>query len=263
MTDQELLDEALRLTDSGDYAEAVKLWERLRNLAALDVDWKCVLFLNERKCRTALGQFETSAQLLDTVENMDTTGQFQLEIELARIDNLYKQGKFVEGNKRCERFGKENASKLVNPQFAIIASEQKLALACGLVSAKELAAGLHLLSEILPAAEDQDKPQILYYRSLAYLGLKQEDTAIDDLKQILVLAGHDQWAATAHYDLGRIYENRRAFAWAKQHLQNAELLKDVITFPISYVYMSLSNVCFKLHELEEGWRYRKLAESRP
>jgi tetratricopeptide (TPR) repeat protein len=127
-----------------------------------------------------------------------------------------------------------------------------------LVNANEFAAGLQLLTELLPAAEDQHKSQIRYYRVVAYLHLKEEDAAIEDLKQILLLGGHDQWTANAHYNLGRIYENREAFAWAKQHLENAELLKDVITVPVWEVYISLSNVCFKLHEVEEGWKYRKL-----
>jgi tetratricopeptide (TPR) repeat protein len=263
MTNDEMIHEALRLSDEGNYADALKLWESLSSLTSLDVVSQCVFLLNERKCRSALGQHEIALQLLDKVENIDAAHEFRLQTEFARIDDLYKQNKFAEANKRSQQFAKENAAKLVSPEFAIIAYEQKLGLACGLVSASEFTAGLHLLTEMLPAAENPDKPQIHYYRALAYLRLKQEDAAIEELKQILVLNNHDQWAASAHYDLGRTYDNRGAFAWAKQHLQKAELLKEVISIPVREVYMSLSNVCFKLHELEESKRYRKLAEREP
>jgi hypothetical protein len=62
---------------------------------------------------------------------------------------------------------------------------------------------------------------------------------------------------------GEIYLSKEVFAWAKQHLKNAEALKDFLNFPVSYVYILLANVCFKLNELDEGWRYKKLAESEP
>lgn len=261
MADEHMVDKALRLANEGNYTDALKLWEQLSKLPGLDVVSMCAFLLNERKCHTALGQYKIAAQVLDRVENLDNEKQFELEVEFARIDDLYKQQKFIEANKRSERFAKENASKLAREEFAIIAFEQKLGLARGLVSANEFGAGLRMLTELLPAAEGQDKLEILHYRAVAYLRLKQEDAAIDDLKQIISSADHDQWVAGAHYDLGRIYEGREAFAWAKQHLQHAERLKDVLPLPVGDLYMSLSNVCFKLHELEEGWRYRKLAEN--
>jgi uncharacterized protein HemY len=86
---------------------------------------------------------------------------------------------------------------------------------------------------------------------------------MDEFKQVLALGNHDSWAACAHYALGEIYVSKGAFAQAKQHLKNAEALQDFLTFPVSYVYILLSNVCFKLNELEAGWRYRKLSESEP
>jgi tetratricopeptide (TPR) repeat protein len=118
-----------------------------------------------------------------------------------------------------------------------------------------------LFTELLPVAANEDKERIHYYRGLAYRHLKREDAAIDEFKEIVASADRDLWVAAAHYQLGLIYESKGILAWAKHHLQSAELLKDLITFPVSYIYAALSNVCFKLHEIEEGRRYRKLAES--
>jgi tetratricopeptide (TPR) repeat protein len=261
MTSEQIIDEAMRLTTEGDYANALQFWETLSGMAFLDVESKCLYLLNERRCRTALGQHEIAQQLLDRVENIDISGRFCLEVEHARIDELYNQHKFVEANKRSEQFARENSIKLADPEFALIAYEQKLGLASGLIHANEFDAGLKLLTELLPVAAQQDKERVHYYRGLAYRHLKREDAAIDEFKQIVASADKDLWVATAHYQLGLIYESKGMLAWAKHHLQNAELLKDLITFPVSYIYMALSNVCFRLHEIEEGWRYRKLAES--
>lgn len=258
-----ILNEALRLDEAGRYAEALKLWEQLRNLPDLDIESHCIFLLNERKCRSALGQNEIARHLLDRVENIDTAHQFCLYVEHARIELLYEQNKFAEGNERSRKFLKENAKQLTRPDFAFLVYAQKLDLAYGLVQANEFAEGLQLLTELLPVAEEQDKRDIHFYVGFACQQLKQEDAAVVKFQQVLALNDCDSWAASAHYYLAEIHVRKGAFAWAKQHLQSAENLKDFLTFPVSYVYASLSNVCFKLNELEEGRRYKQLAESEP
>jgi len=263
MAHDQVLNEALRLDATGRYGEAIKLWEQLRNLPDLDIESHCIFLLNERKCRSALGQHEIAQQLLDRVENIDTAHQFWLYVEHARIDVLYKQNKFAEGNERSRNFLKENAKQLTRPDYAFLVYEQKLGLARGLINTNELDEGLQLLTELLAVAEEDDRQEIHYYRGYAYQQLRQYDSAIDAFKHVLNANNGDSWAAAAHYFLAEIYVSKHALAWAKQHLQNAEDLKDSLTFPVSYVYASLSNVCFKLNELEEGWRYKTLAESEP
>jgi hypothetical protein len=81
MAPDQILADALRLAETGHYAEAVKLWEQLRNLPDLDIESHCMFLLNERKCRTALGQHEIAQQLLDKVEKIDTSHQFHLAPE--------------------------------------------------------------------------------------------------------------------------------------------------------------------------------------
>jgi tetratricopeptide (TPR) repeat protein len=199
MAPDQILDEALRLTEAGKYAEAVKLWEQLRNLPDLDIESHCLFLLGEGRCRIALGQHEIAQQLLDSVEKIDTFHQFILEVEHARIGGLSTQRKFDEANKKSRRFLKENAEKLASPDFANLAYAQKLELARGLVQANEVPEGLQLLSELLPVAEEQDKRDIHYFRGYAYQQLGQQDDALAEFKQVLALGNHDSWTAGAHY----------------------------------------------------------------
>jgi tetratricopeptide (TPR) repeat protein len=263
MESDQILNEALRLDEAGHYAEALKLWEQLCDLPALDVESHCVYLLNERKCRSALGQHEIALQLLDRVESMDTSRQFHLYVEHARINMLYDQNKFAEGNERSRKFLKENTKQLTRPDFAFLVYEQKLGLARGLIHTNEFDEGLQMLTGLLSVTEERDKREIHYYRGYAYRQLKQYDSAIDEFNHVLSASNQDSWAAAAHWFLAELYTNKQAFAWAKQHLQNAENLKDFFTFPLSHVYISLANVCFRLNEPEESRRYKKLAESEP
>jgi tetratricopeptide (TPR) repeat protein len=235
----------------------------LRNLPDLDIESHCLFLLNEQRCCAELGQHEMAERLLDKVEKIDTSRQFHLNVEHIRITELHHQRKFAEANKRSRRFLQENAEKLASLDFAIIAYEQKLELAMGLVQANEFTEGLQMLNELLPVAEEQHIRDIHYFRGFAYQQLGQHDSAIDEFKQVLAQDNHDSWTAGAHYCLGEIYASKEVFARAKQHLKNAETLKDFLNFPVSYVYTLLGNVCFKLNELDEGWRYRKLSESEP
>lgn len=260
MAHDEILNEALRLDEEGRYAEELKLWEQLSNLPDLDVESFCIYLLNQQKCYSALGQHQTAQQILDRVEKADTACQFRLYVEHARINALYAQNKLAEGNERSRKFLKENADLLTRPDYAFLVYEPKLGLVRGLIEAKEIDEGLQLLTELLTVAEESDKREIHYYRGYAYHQLKQYDCAIDEFTQVLNANNQDSWAAAAHYFLAENYVSKSAFAWAKQHLQSAENLKDLLSFPVSYVYTFLSNVCFKLNELEEGRRYKKLAE---
>jgi hypothetical protein len=128
MTNEQIIDEAIRLTGEREYRSALILWKKLNDLPLLDPESKCLYLLNERRCRTALGQHEIAQQLLDSVEKTDTAKQFSLEVELARIDALYCQRKFVEAIQRSQRFLKEKADQLASPEFELIAYEQRLRL---------------------------------------------------------------------------------------------------------------------------------------
>jgi tetratricopeptide (TPR) repeat protein len=264
MTIEQFVEEAIRLTNVEDYAAAAILWQKLSQTPDLDIQHRCLCFLNERRCRTHLGQHEIAWRLLENLEKLDSDHWFRLEVEYGWIDDLYGQGRYAEANQKSVLFAKKYALELASPDFVNFSYQRKLALGCGFVHAEDFASGLQLLTEILSAAnESDDKRRILYYRSLAYKGLNQEAAEVDDLQQIIQSEESDSWAASAHYDLGIIYQNTGAFALAKYHLQIAESFKKMLTFPVSYVYLALSNVCSKRHELNEAKHYKELAESEP
>ncbi len=260
MTDEELIWEALRLTDARDYSGALALWEKLR-VQAPDIESQCTFLLNERRCLSAMGGHDRAQQSLRMAENIDATGDFRLQIELARIDDLYLQEQYEKANDQAKRVLEKHAEALAQPHNADLAWELRYSLARGLVTLGEFEAGLQALSELMPTAQSRDIRRIRYFRALAYQHLKREDEAIDEFKQVVAHDEHDQLAADTHYDLGMIYESRKSFAWAKQHLLAAELLKDLLSVPRSYLYQALAIACESLQQFDEAKKYEHLAES--
>src|SRR5882724_405407 len=260
MTDDQVLEEALRLTDAGDFAPALTLWEKLKG-RTVDIQSKCLILLNERRCLSGLGEHDRARDLLRMVEEIDTSGEFCLYVASGYIDNLPRPQKREEAIKLGREFLQRNAKQLADPQFKLLAVEAKLSLGCDLVNATKFEEGIAVLSEILPFADPTERRRILSFRATAFQHSHQDGAAIDDLNQIVQAEEHDQWTADAFYDLGMIYQSREAFAWAKQNLQKAESLKDLLTVPLKYLYVGLANTCLSLREREEARRYKKLAEA--
>jgi tetratricopeptide (TPR) repeat protein len=256
-----MLGEAIRLGEESKFAEALQLWQTLGNLPSLDIESKCAFLLGERRCYSGLGHHQLAMAVLDKVEELDTCRQFWVEVEFARISDLRLRGKVTESNRRLKQFVKENAELLASPRYADLVYEYKCAIGCALVNANETVEGLQLLNDVLPLAEEQDKSMIYFYLGVAYENLNNPDAAVAEYKRVLGSSGDDLWAGSAYYRLGLIYESKGALAWAKQYLESAEKLKEVLTFPLAYVHMSLSNVCVRLNQLDEARRYRRLAES--
>lgn len=259
MTHEQMLNQALRLGEEGNYANALKLWQTLCKLPGLSLEIKCVFLLNQRKCYSALGQYKLAEETLAELEQLDTDRQFWAELEHAQLDNLRSQGKFSEAYKRLVQFRQDNVEALASPRYADLIYEQNLVIAYHLINQNQAAEGLKLLDEVLPALADADKREAHYYCGMAHYKLRQDDAAISEFKQLLDPKENDCWAADANYLLGLIYDRRGALAWAKQHLHNAEMLKGLLRVPVPDVYMALSNVYAKLEELGQARRYRKLA----
>lgn len=268
MTHEEMLNEAVRLGDEGKFEDALSLWQALSNLPGLDLEMKCIFLLNQRRCYSALGQHERATNIIEELERLDAPRQFWVEIEHARIDDLRGQGKFAEAHKKLVRFRKklvrfrkENAELLASPQYADLAYEGKLSIAYHLINQKRSAEGLEVLSQIMPILQDRDRREARYYLGFAHYQLREWDSALDEFRQLLDFGDDDAWSADAHYIIGLIYEQKGVLAWAKQHLQKAEILKSLLRVPIADVWMAMSNVYVRLGELEEAKRYRKLALS--
>ena len=259
---EQIFNEALRFTDAGDDASALPLWEKLRN-GPCNAEEKCVFLLNERRCLSTLGQFELAESRLKMVEAIDTSGEFTLQVEGARIDDLNRQRKVSEYIKRSKRFLEEHAGELTSPKFQILAYESKQGLASALINTREFEEGLKIISEILPTAERVEQRRLRYFRSLAYQHTDREEKAIAELKSIISSEDSDTWTADAHYDLGIIYQRRSLLAWAKYHLQSCEILKDVFSGSLRQLYDGLSYVCESLREFDEAKRYTKLAKAAP
>ena len=261
MTHEEMLNEAIRLGDEDNYADALSLWKTLANLPGLDLENKCVFLLNQRRCYSALGQHERAEDTLRELERLDTSRHFWVEVELARFDELRSQGKFSEAHKKLVRFQKENADLLASARYADVVYEANLTTAYYLINQNQPAEGLQTLDKVMAVLEDNDKREVLYYRGLAHYKLDQWDASLDEFKQILDCGSDDAWSADSHYVFGLVYEHKGAFAWAKQHLQRAENLKSLLRVPLTDVYIALSNVCARLGELEEAKSYRDLSTS--
>lgn len=262
MNYEQILNEALRLTDAGDDALALPLWEKLRK-GPCNTEEKCFLLLNERRCLSSLGNFELAETRLRMVEEIDTSAEFKLHVESARLDDLNRQNKTSEYIKRAKRFLEERGSELASPRFQILAYESKQALACALISSREFDEGLQIIAEILPTAEGVEQRRLRYFRSLAYQHTSREEEAIAELKLVISPGDSDLWTADAHYDLGIIYQHRSLLGWAKYHLQSCEILKDVFSGSLRQLYDGLSYVCESLRESDEAKRYAKLARAAP
>ena len=93
MSDAEIIEEAIRLMDSGDYRAALPLWEKLRN-GAHDEKSIGVYHLNECRCLSAIGDPRRAEQSLDELRRIDQQGQFRFYIELIDIDQLHGRGEY-------------------------------------------------------------------------------------------------------------------------------------------------------------------------
>jgi tetratricopeptide (TPR) repeat protein len=260
MTDEEILCEAMRLTDSKSYSKALPLWETLRKRSD-DVLQQGTYILNECRCLRAMGKREEARKRIRILRSLDTHGQFRLHLEFVLIDDLYVAGKFKEGNRKARSLLKRNAQELSEPRLFDLSYELRSSLAQGLVSAGEFAEGLEALNRVFSDADAEDRRRIRYFRSLAYRHLTRNDEAIADLQEITATNIHDELTADAHYDVGMIYKSREEFARAKMHLQSAEQMKELLTIPVRNLYVALAWVCSSLNQIDEAKRYVALAGS--
>jgi tetratricopeptide (TPR) repeat protein len=261
MTDEEVLCEALRLTNSKSYSKALPLWEILRKHSD-DVLHQGTYILNECRCLRAMGEQEEAKKRLGILRSLDTGGQFRLHLESLLVEDLYVAGKFKEGNRKAMSLLKRYARELGESWRFDLSYELKLSLAQGLVSADEFAEGLEALNRVFPDADVDDRRRIRYFRSLAYRHLKRNDEAILDLQEIIGSNIHDELTADAHYDVGMIYKSKEELARAKMHLQSAEQMKELLTIPVRNLYLALAWVCRSLNQIDEARRYVALADSR-
>ena len=252
--------EALRLEHAGRHADALALLEELRAEAS-DVQSKCIFLLNERRCLTAMGEHDRARQRLRMVEDIDAAGEFRLETELGRIEDFHAREQYVQANRQAKTVIERYSTELAQPQNVDVAWELSFSLARSLICMREFEAGLQALPEPLPTAQPEDLRRIQYCRALALRHLKREEEAINEYRKIVAADEPDKWVADAHYDLGMIYGSKKSFAWAKQHLQAAELMKDLLAVPISSLYEALATTCKSLREPDEADRYARLAKS--
>ena len=112
----DLINHAMRLTSEGDYLGASTLWLNLSQTPDLDIPSRCLYLLNERRCRTALGQHEIAERILENIEKIDSDHLFRLEVEYGWIDDLYGQGRYTHANKKSEIFAEKNASQSLRVQ---------------------------------------------------------------------------------------------------------------------------------------------------
>lgn len=262
MTEDQLVSEALQLVAAEDYAHALPLWEQARNTAS-ETTHKCIYLLHEARCLRELKEFELAEQRLQMAEEIDRDKKLQLDLEHARVRQLYEREQYTEGNDRSVRLLEEHAEELAHPERAELRYEIKLGLGYGLVSGGEFEEGVKVLSALLPVAEKEDKRRIHYFCGLALHHLKRDDNAIREFRSVLESGERDQLSADAHYDVAMIYKSREEFTAAKQHLQAAERLHDKLTVPLRYLYTALAQVCNARHESEETRKYIRLAESLP
>lgn len=262
MTEDQLVSEALQLVAAEDYAHALPLWEKARNTAS-ETTHKCIYLLHEARCLRELKEFGLAEQRLQMAEKIDREKKLQLDLEHARVRQLYDLERYKDANDRSKRLLNEHAQALAHPERAELRYEIKLGLGYGLVSGGEFEEGVKVLSEILRVAENEDKRRIHYFCGLALHHLKRDDNAVREFKKVLESGEQDQLSADAHYDLAMIYKSREEFTAAKQHLQKAEGLQDKLTVPLRYLYTALAQVCNARGEMEETKKYIRLAESLP
>jgi tetratricopeptide (TPR) repeat protein len=260
MNYEQIFDEALRLTEAGDNASALPLWEKLRN-GPCNTEEKIVFLLYERQCLSELANYELAESRLQMVEALDSSCEFLLSVENARIDDLYRQKKGDEAIQRGRLLLQAHAKELATPELAGLAYKVKQGLGCGLINAGKFEEGLQIVSEILPTAESLEQRRLRYFCALAYQNMNHNEEAIAELKLLLESDEPDQWTAEAHYDLGILYQHRNALAWAKYHLQKAEMLKSLFNGSLRQLYEGLSYVCESLREFDDAKRYASLAQS--
>ena len=262
MSDAEIIEEAVRLMDSGDYRAALPLWEQLRS-GAHDETSIGVYLLNECRCVSAIGDSRRAELCLDELRRIDQQGQFRFYIELIDIDQLHGRGEYDKANARAMMLLERHATDLADPRFVDVVCQLKYSLARGLVNAGKYEVGLEALSRLLPSAEERDIRTIRYYRSLALHNLEKDGQAIEELFGVIDPKIEDQVTADAHYDLGMILKSQGAYTEAKNHLREAERLQHLLTVPVRDVYSALAWVYMDVNELEECKRYTKLANSVP
>lgn len=262
MTEEQIVCEALKLIEVEDYIGALPLWEQATNTTD-DHSSKCIYLLNQARCLRALGQYDAAEQRLRTVEKLDVDHRFHLHVQTARTDELYRRQRNTEANRRTRAFLTRNAAELTKPEFSDLAYEARLSLGFGLLNEGKLEEGLQQLSEILPRSEKEDRRRIYYFSALAHNKLKQEDQAIMELKKVIDPQHPDELTADAHYVLGMIYMSRETFAWAKEHLQMAEELKDKLTTPLRHVHSALAHACLALGDVKQANMHARLAKALP
>src|SRR5437660_745249 len=142
---------ALALVEEGNNREALHLFEEMRrqNLTSFE---NAVILLNEAKCLTSIGKFETARDRLHTVQQIDDSGQFRVHLEAILIQIHFAAGEFSEGISLGNAFLSVYKETLNEPEYQDIGYDIRLRVACAFVSSGRFEMAIQALKQFLPKA---------------------------------------------------------------------------------------------------------------
>ncbi|OLE92153.1 MAG: hypothetical protein AUF79_00030 [Crenarchaeota archaeon 13_1_20CM_2_51_8] len=258
---------AAKLQDAGQIAEALKEYQSLAN-AITDVGEKASVMLNEVNCLSQLGENEQARKRLSEVYNLlPEHSEMRVHAQFTEA-LLYKdEGKDEQALKRLNELLADHGKLLRTPSHEFLWREIQIRRGIVLSELGRSSEARPILEEALSFEElanadrGNDRGTVLYYLARSYLDLGEfilaEEKYVDALKQDLP----EGFQPLAHYELGLVYYQRKAFARAIQEFELAESKTDESCLSKRSIWEWLSVTCKHLGLNSEADRYEKLAKT--
>jgi tetratricopeptide (TPR) repeat protein len=253
------LQTALDLFAADNWKEALAAFKHARALNK-DLPQEVFILLNEARCLEYLGKFREANNHLKTVDRIDTSGQFRIDLGVGKILLSFAEGNPRQGIEQGKAFLLKYETELKDPEYDNVKYDLSLKIACELISTGQFEAGVDALQRFSPDAKDEDKPRVTLFLGIAYEQLGKYDQAAEEFQRTLQFPLVEDVAAQAHYRLGALYWKKGAVAWAKHHFLEAQNLKHALAnVPLRDLYTYLANASGHLGEAEEREKYLELA----
>ena len=253
------LQTALDLFAAEKWKEALAAFEHARQLN-IALSEEVFILLNEARCLEHLGRFGEARKRLKQIHQIDSSGQFQIDLEVGEILLYFAEDNPQQGIEQGKAFLLKYETELKDTEYDNVKYDLSFKIACELVSAGQFEAGVDALQRFSPNAKDEDKPRIALFLGIAYEQLGKYDQAAEEFQRTLQFPLVEDLAAQAHYRLGALYWKKGAVAWAKHHFLAAQNLKHALAnVPLRDLYTYLANASGHLGEAEERKKYLELA----
>jgi tetratricopeptide (TPR) repeat protein len=251
--------EAECLREMGRLQEALALYDDLLKDQETGVWDACLFLLSAARILKDLGKFSAAKKRLKKIHEIDSDGEFEVDVELMEIYIKVDSGRLPEAIRDAHLFLEKHKDKFAQGEYAGGDYILERTIACALVDKGQYALASEMLQRLLPTAPEEDQGLLHLRLGAAYDHLGELLKAIECFKKALGKSPTEDFSARVHFHLGDVYLKTGAGAWAKQHLMQAEQMKLPSDIPLKDIYRFLAATCDYLGETEEKQKYERLS----